>query len=175
MVVIETSMGTIRAELFEDKSPVTVKNFLGYVDDKFYDGTVFHRVMGRENSRADFIIQGGGYEPGMKEKKARPPIESESANGLKNVRGTLAMARKSQANSATCQFFINVADNESLDRDKAADEIGQCVFGKVIDGLTVVDKIKSVKTTVRGQNANVPVEDIIIKSIRREEPTKPVQ
>src|SRR5687767_3763453 len=112
IVVIETSMGNIKVELYEDKAPITVKNFLGYVDDKFYDGTIFHRVIGKENSGKDFMVQGGGFEPGMKEKrKTKDPIKNEASNGLQNKRGTLAMARTGVVDSATAQFFINVADN----------------------------------------------------------------
>jgi cyclophilin family peptidyl-prolyl cis-trans isomerase len=168
VVVIETSLGSFKVELFEDKSPKTVRNFLDYVENKFYDGTIFHRVMGRENSRSDFIIQGGGYEPGMKEKKANAPIPNESDNGLKNLRGTVAMARASAPNSATSQFFINLADNAWLDRANAADGFGYCVFGKVVDGMAVVDKIRAVKTAPRGPHAHVPVDDVVIKSIRLE-------
>ena len=173
VVVIETSMGTIKAELFQDKSPVTVRNFLAYVDDKFYDGTIFHRVM------PDFMVQGGGFEPGMKEKReTKGGIKNESANGVKNERGTLAMARlgprddtpvaiQKAADSATAQFFINVKDNEGLDRARAPDRVGYAVFGKVIEGMDVVDQIKAVRTTERGDHENVPVEDVVIKSIRR--------
>src|ERR1043166_428855 len=114
-IVITTSMGTIKAELFEDKAPITVKNFLGYVDEKFYDGTVFHRVI------PNFMIQGGGMEPGMRQKKTKAAIKNESSNGLANTRGTLAMARTSVPDSATAQFFINVTDNGFLDKARAND------------------------------------------------------
>jgi peptidyl-prolyl cis-trans isomerase B (cyclophilin B) len=157
VVVIDTSLGSIRAELFEDKAPTTVKNFLQYVDDKFYDGTTFHRVISK------FMIQGGGYEPGMKEKETRAPIKNESDNGLENKRGTLAMARTNVPNSATSQFFINVVDNGFLDKARARDGVGYCVFGKVIDGMDVVDKIKDVRTRA----GDVPVQNVIIKSVRR--------
>jgi peptidyl-prolyl cis-trans isomerase B (cyclophilin B) len=159
VVVMETSMGNIKIELFEDKSPVTVKNFLRYVDDKFYDGTVYHRVI------PNFMIQGGGFEPGMKQKKTRDPIKNEASNGLSNAKYTIAMARTSDPDSATAQFFINVKDNKFL--DKSAESDGYAVFGKVIDGEDVVDKIKDVKTGSRGGHQNVPVEDVIIKSVRR--------
>jgi peptidyl-prolyl cis-trans isomerase B (cyclophilin B) len=165
-------MGKIKVELFEDKAPITVKNFLGYVDDKFYDGTVFHRVM------PTFMVQGGGFEPGMKQKKTKDPIKNESNNGLSNARGTLAMARTPNPDSATSQFFINVVDNKRLDRSD--DDAGYCVFGKVVDGMDVVEKIKAVKTgtkvqkgvEINGQlrdvpHGNVPLEDILIKSVRR--------
>lgn len=168
VVVMETSMGTVKIELFEDKSPVTVKNFLGYVDDKFYDGTIFHRVMAKENSDRDFMVQGGGFEPGMKQKPTKAAIKNEAGNGVTNARGTLAMARTNDPDSATAQFFINVADNTFLDRrDNTARGAGYAVFGKVIEGMDVVDKIKAVKTATKGGHGNVPVEDVIIKSIRR--------
>src|SRR6516162_7156051 len=140
VVVMETSKGTIKVELFADKAPITVKNFLSYVDDKFYDGVIFHRVI------PDFMIQGGGMEPGLKEKKTKDPIKNESDNGLENKRGTIAMARTPRPDSATSQFFVNVKDNAFLDRANAQDRVGYCVFGKVIDGLDVVDKIKAVET-----------------------------
>ena len=165
-VVMETSLGTIKIELDGDKAPVTVANFLSYVDDKFFDGTVFHRVI------SNFMIQGGGFEPGMKQKKTKATIVNESSNGLKNVRGALAMARTSAPNSASSQFFINVCDNSFLDKAKAQDGVGYCVFGKVTEGMDVVDKIKDVKTKeidINGRPAmgDVPVEDVVIKSIRR--------
>src|SRR5262249_54154767 len=131
VVVMDTSMGTIKIELFADKAPITVKNFLQYVDDKHYDGTIFHRVI------AKFMIQGGGFEPGMKERKTREAIKNESDNGLSNVRGTIAMARTKEPNSATAQFYINVVDNPFLDRAKAKDKVGYCVFGKVVAGMDV--------------------------------------
>ena len=157
-VVIETSMGPIKVELFEKEAPITVKNFLAYVDDKHYDGTIFHRVI------SNFMIQGGGMEPGLKEKKTKPPIKNESANGLKNKRGTLAMARTNEPDTATSQFFINVVDNDGLDRTNA--KAGYCVFGKVVDGLDVVDKIRAVKTGDKGGHENVPLQDVVIKSVR---------
>jgi cyclophilin family peptidyl-prolyl cis-trans isomerase len=167
VVVMETSKGTIKIELFDDKAPVTVKNFLSYVDDKFYDGTIFHRVMGKENSERDFMIQGGGYEPGMKEKKTKEPIKNEAGNGVSNTRGTLAMARTNDPDSATAQFFINVVDNKFLDR--SARGAGYAVFGKVIEGMDVVDQIKAIKTTGdRGRPVpNKPVDDVVIKSVKR--------
>jgi peptidyl-prolyl cis-trans isomerase B (cyclophilin B) len=162
VVIIETSMGPIKVELFEDKAPISVKNFLEYVDDKHFDGLVFHRVI------AKFMIQGGGFEPGMKQKKTKAPIKNESGNGISNERGTLAMARTSDPDSATSQFFINTVDNKFLDKAEARDGVGYAVFGKVVDGLDVVDKIKSVKTGRRGPHSDVPVDDVIIKSIRRD-------
>jgi peptidyl-prolyl cis-trans isomerase B (cyclophilin B) len=157
-VLMETSLGSIKLELDEDKAPISVKNFLSYVDKKFYDNTIFHRVIN------GFMIQGGGFEPGMRQKATDPPIKNESGNGLSNVRGSLAMARTSDLNSATAQFYINVADNSrSLDQPK------YCVFGKVADkaSLDVVDKIKAVRTGQKGHHGDVPVEDVVINSIRR--------
>jgi cyclophilin family peptidyl-prolyl cis-trans isomerase len=159
VVVVETSLGTIKIELDDEKAPITVKNFLGYVDDKFYDGTTFHRVM------KDFMIQGGGFEPGLKEKKTKDAIKNEAANGLSNVRGTIAMARKGDPDSATAQWFINTVDNKRLDRSE--DSAGYCVFGKVIDGMDVVDKIRAVEVKDRGRFEKVPVQDVVIKSISR--------
>jgi cyclophilin family peptidyl-prolyl cis-trans isomerase len=168
VVVMETNKGTIKIELFADKSPITVKNFLSYVDDKFYDGTVFHRVI------SDFMIQGGGFESGLKEKGTKAAIKNESANGVSNERGTLAMARTGDPDSATAQFYINVKDNRNLDALRG--RAGYAVFGKVIEGLDVVDKIKEVPTTTKqatvqgGQKApftDVPEEEVVIKSVRR--------
>jgi cyclophilin family peptidyl-prolyl cis-trans isomerase len=162
VVIMDTSMGRIEIELYGDKAPLTVKNFLSYVDKKSYDGTIFHRVI------ATFMIQGGGFEPGMKEKATQAPIKNESTNGVANKRGTIAMARTSDPNSATSQFFINVEDNEGLDKAKSRDGVGYCVFGKVIKGLDTVDKIRKVKTTRKFGHDDVPVEDVIIKSVRLE-------
>jgi peptidyl-prolyl cis-trans isomerase B (cyclophilin B) len=164
VVVMETSMGTIKLELDGGKAPITVKNFLSYVDEGFYDGTIFHRVI------SDFMIQGGGFEPGMREKKKlRWPIKNEASNGLSNKRGTIAMARTNDPDSATAQFFINVVDNGAK-LDKSGRNAGYCVFGKVIDGMGVVDRIKDVATRSRPPHDDVPVDDVIIKSIRRAEP-----
>jgi peptidyl-prolyl cis-trans isomerase B (cyclophilin B) len=163
VVVMETSLGTIKLELYPDKAPVTVQNFLAYADEGFYDGTVFHRVI------PNFMIQGGGMEPGLRQKKTKATIKNESANGLSNDRGTIAMARTSAPDSASAQFFINVTDNDFLDRANARDGAGYCVFGKVIEGMDVVDKIKGVKTTSKGGHENVPVTDVVLTSARREE------
>ena len=163
VVVMETSLGTIKLELYPDKAPVTVNNFLAYVDEAFYDGTVFHRVI------PNFMIQGGGMEPGMRQKQTKASIKNESSNGLANTRGTLAMARTSAPDSATAQFFINVVDNGFLDRARAGDGVGYCVFGKVVEGMDVVDKIKAVKTTSKSGHGDVPVTDVVIQSVRREE------
>jgi peptidyl-prolyl cis-trans isomerase B (cyclophilin B) len=160
-VLIETSQGTIKAELDGDKAPVTVANFLAYVDDKFYDDTVFHRVI------PDFMIQGGGFAPGLRQKTTKAAIKNESGNGLANKRGTLAMARTNVPDSATAQFFINLKDNTFLDKSQAQDGVGYCVFGRVTEGMDVVDKIKAVATGRRGMHENVPLQDVVIKSIRR--------
>jgi cyclophilin family peptidyl-prolyl cis-trans isomerase len=177
IVAVETSMGNFKIELFDDKAPVTVKNFLAYIDEQFYDGTVFHRVMGKENYGKDFMIQGGGYVPdskektGMAKKPTKEPIINEATNGLGNQVGTVAMARvPTDANSATSQFFINVADNKFLDKKLDSTGIGYCVFGKVTEGMDVVNKIKAVKTAARPPLSNVPVEDVVIKSMKREQP-----
>ena len=162
IVVMTTSAGTMKIELYEDKAPITVKNFLAYVDEKFYDGTVFHRVM------SDFMIQGGGFLPGMNQKQTKATIKNESSNGLSNARGTLAMARTSDPDSASAQFFINVVDNGGLDKAKSRDGAGYCVFGKVTEGMDVVDKIKAVATGNRGSHGNVPVQDVTIQTVRRQ-------
>jgi peptidyl-prolyl cis-trans isomerase B (cyclophilin B) len=165
VVIIDTSMGKIKAEIFAEKAPLSARNFLQYVDDKFYDGTIFHRVI------PDFMIQGGGMEPGLKEKKTRDPIKNESKNGLSNTRGTLAMARTFIPDSATSQFFINVADNSGkLDDGKTQDGVGYAVFGRVIEGMDVVDEIRVVLTNKGdrfAQPQDVPLKDVMIKSIRR--------
>ncbi|MFL5786082.1 MAG: peptidylprolyl isomerase [Bacteriovoracaceae bacterium] len=160
VVVIDTNQGSIEMELFEDKAPVTVKNFLSYVDDKFYDNTIFHRVIN------GFMIQGGGFEEGMKEKKTKAPIINEAKNGLRNDEGTVAMARTNDPNSATAQFFINVNNNDSLNYPQP-DGHGYTVFGKVTKGMHVVNRIKMVKTGNIGYHQNVPMDTVMIKSIRR--------
>jgi cyclophilin family peptidyl-prolyl cis-trans isomerase len=160
MVLMSTSMGDIKIELYEDKAPVTVKNFLAYVNDKFYDGTIFHRVI------PNFMIQGGGFDKDMKEKPTKPPIKNEAGNGLKNDTGTVAMARTGVVDSATAQFFINVKDNAFLNhRDETPQGFGYAVFGKVVDGMDVVHKIEHVQTTTKGVYQNVPQEPVVIKSI----------
>jgi cyclophilin family peptidyl-prolyl cis-trans isomerase len=159
-VVIDTSLGTITLELFDDKAPESVKNFLKYVDDGFYDGTIFHRVIN------GFMIQGGGFTAEMKQKDTRPPVKNEAKPDVKNLRGTIAMARTNDPDSATAQFFINVKDNSTLDRRSEAPG-GYTVFGKVVDGMAVVDKIKAVKTTSRGMYEDVPEAPVLIKSAKR--------
>jgi len=157
-VVMDTSFGRVLIELFEDKAPISVKNFLQYVDDKHYDGTVFHRVI------ADFMVQGGGMEAGGgREKKSRAPIANEAGNGLANERGTLAMARTSDPDSATAQFFVNVVDNPFLDRKNSKDKVGYAVFGKVLEGMAIVDKIRRVETNAGDR----PIQEVVIRSIRR--------
>ena len=156
-------MGAIKAELFADKAPKTVANFLSYTDEKFFDGLIFHRVI------AGFMIQGGGFTPQMQQKPTQGQIENEASTDKLNDRGTLAMARTNEVHSATAQFFINLKDNKFLNhRDKTAAGYGYCVFGKVIDGMDVVDKIAAVKTGQAGRFGDVPVEQVVIKSVRRE-------
>lgn len=160
-VTIETSMGTINVELFKTKAPITVRNFLSYVKDAHYDGLVFHRVI------KDFMIQGGGMNENMEVKKPKFAIKNEATNGLLNKRGTLAMARTSAVDSATCQFFINTVDNAFLDHQgKHPDHFGYCVFGQVLEGMDVVDAIRAVKTGNKNGHSDVPLEPIFITSIR---------
>jgi peptidyl-prolyl cis-trans isomerase B (cyclophilin B) len=159
MITLKTSFGDIRIELDEEKAPKTCANFRQYVEDGFYDGTIFHRVID------GFMIQGGGFQPGMIEKPSREPIENEAANGLSNRVGTIAMARTMEPHSATAQFFINVSDNTFLDYP-GQDGWGYCVFGRVTEGLDVVEKIKGVDTTTRVFHQDVPVEDVVIESAR---------
>jgi cyclophilin family peptidyl-prolyl cis-trans isomerase len=162
IVVMETSKGTIRIELDAAKAPNTVKNFLAYVDSGFYNGTIFHRVM------SGFMIQGGGFTPDMDQKDTRPPIQNESANGLTNDRGTLAMARTGDPHSATAQFFINHGSNNGfLNKDQARDGWGYAVFGKVIEGMDVVDAIAAVPTGISAGMENVPSTPVVIKSVKR--------
>ncbi|OQA27714.1 MAG: Peptidyl-prolyl cis-trans isomerase B [Verrucomicrobia bacterium ADurb.Bin345] len=160
MVVIKTSLGDIKAELFQDKAPLTVANFLQYAKDGHYNGTIFHRIID------NFMIQGGGFTKDMAQKRTRAPVKNEAANGLKNERGTLAMARTSVIDSATSQFFINVKDNDFLNHTAPTPQgFGYCVFGKVVEGMDVVDKIKSVQTGNRGPFQDVPVETVEIVEI----------
>jgi cyclophilin family peptidyl-prolyl cis-trans isomerase len=159
-VLIKTSKGEIVVELYPAKAPVTVDNFLKYVDAKHYDGTIFHRVI------PSFMVQGGGFTPDMKQKPTNAPIKIESNNGLKNENGWLAMARTSDPNSATSQFFINVADNAFLNYP-GQDGNGYAVFGKVIKGMDTVDAIKGVRTTNSGFHQNVPAEPVVIQSMTR--------
>lgn len=161
-VLMKTNKGDITIELNEDKAPITVRNFLSYVDEKFYDGTIFHRVI------KGFMIQGGGLTADFQEKPARAPIKNEAANGLKNLRGTIAMARTNIVDSATCQFFINHIDNAFLDhKNNTPEGFGYAVFGQVIQGIEVVEAIADVKTgTIRGYQ-DAPRETVTILSVRR--------
>ena len=166
-VRVETSKGAFVIELAEDKAPATVANFLQYAKSGFFDGTVFHRVI------PGFMIQGGGLTAELKRKPARPPIVNEAANGLSNLRGTVAMARTADVNSATSQFFVNLVDNTYLDhRDGSPRGFGYCVFGRVVEGMDVVDAIAAVPTgTVRGMQ-NVPLEPVVIQSVTVVKPSK---
>ena len=159
-VEMRTSMGVITLELQPENAPETVKNFLQYVKDGFYNGTIFHRVI------ADFMIQGGGFTADMAQKKTRDSVKHEGGNGLRNQVGTIAMARTADPNSGTSQFFINVVDNQMLDfRGPAANEVGYTVFGRVINGLDVVSKIRNVQTAAKGPHQNVPVQTVTIERV----------
>ena len=160
MIEFKTSKGSFKVQLFDKQAPVSVENFLKYVDEGFFDGTIFHRVI------AGFMIQGGGMTADMKDKPNHAPIKNEATNGLKNKRGTLAMARTNDINSATSQFFVNLKDNDFLDH-KGASSYGYAVFGKVVEGMDVIDKIAAVKTGRRKGHDDVPVEDVVIVSARR--------
>ena len=161
-VTLDTSKGKIVLELYSDKAPKTVLNFLTYVDAGFYDGTIFHRVI------PGFMIQGGGFNAEMQQKESRPPIENEADNGLQNERGTIAMARTPDPHSATAQFFINTVDNDFLNhKSKSAQSWGYAVFGKVVEGIDVVDEISRVKTVSRGTHQDVPAETVVIVKAKR--------
>jgi cyclophilin family peptidyl-prolyl cis-trans isomerase len=159
-LVFETTLGNFEVELFEKEAPISAKNFLDYVDDGFFDGLIFHRVM------PGFMIQGGGFEPGMKQKKTRAPIKNEATNGLKNSRGTLSMARTNEIDSATAQFFVNLVDNDFLDH-AGPGNYGYAVFGKVTSGMDTIDKIAKVATTNRAGHQNVPAADVVITKATR--------
>ena len=160
MVKLHTNLGDITIALDNESAPNTVKNFLEYVDSGFYNGTIFHRVI------ANFMIQGGGFEPGMNQKKTNPPIKNEAANGLKNDKYTVAMARTGDPHSATAQFFINAKDNDFLNYTASNQQgYGYCVFGKVVEGKEVVDAIRNVKTGTRSGFQDVPLEDVIITKV----------
>jgi cyclophilin family peptidyl-prolyl cis-trans isomerase len=161
VVVVSTSLGDITLELFKDRAPVSVENFLQYAREGFYADTVFHRV------KKGFMIQGGGYTASLVEKPARPPILNEATNGLRNARGTVGMARRATLRSATSQFYINVVDNRSLDHTGyAPDEFGYAVFGRVLDGMDVVDRIAAVPTRTTADMEDVPVDPVIIKGVQ---------
>ncbi|HET8849385.1 MAG: peptidylprolyl isomerase [Marinobacter sp. 34-60-7] len=158
MILLQTNLGDIKLELDYDKAPETAKNFEQYVRDGFYDGLIFHRVI------SNFMIQGGGFEPGMSPRKTREPIQNEAYNGLSNMAGTIAMARTMDPHSATAQFFINVENNGFLDHTgKNAEGWGYCVFGKVVEGMETVNKIRAVRTTMRAGHQDVPSEDVVIE------------
>ena len=160
MIKLNTNKGTITLELDAEKAPKTVENFMAYAKDGFYDGTIFHRVI------SNFMIQGGGMQSGMIEKETRTPIKNEADNGLSNARGTIAMARTPDPDSATAQFFINVKDNLFLDyKAPTMDGWGYCVFGKVTDGMDVVDQIKDVPTGSHGFHQDVPTDEVVIESV----------
>ena len=163
MITIKTSMGDIKVELFEEEAPETCKNFLSYVEDGHYNGTIFHRVIN------NFMVQGGGFDESFAQLPTKAPVQNEADNRLKNEVGTLAMARTPDPHSATCQFFINVADNDFLNYTSSTPQgYGYCVFGKVVEGMDVVNKIKEVETATRGPHRDVPVENIIINEIVKE-------
>ena len=159
MVVLKTNYGDIKINLFEQAAPKTVENFLSYVNEGFYDNTIFHRVI------SNFMIQGGGFEPGLEQKETKAPIENEADNGQSNKVGTLAMARTNDPHSATCQFFINVQDNDFLNFSSATSSgFGYCVFAEIVDGMDVVEKIRTVNTGNAGMHQDVPLEDVVIIS-----------
>ncbi len=161
VVLMATSKGEVKIELFQKEAPETVANFLAYVNDGFYDGTIFHRVI------PGFMIQGGGFTEAMQQKPTKPAIKNEAANGLTNDTGTLAMARTDMVDSATSQFFINVKDNDFLNhRDTSVQGFGYCVFGRVIEGMDIVRAIERVATRQRGRHKDVPQEPVIIQSIK---------
>ena len=161
VVEVTTSMGTIRMELYADKAPKTVENFLQYAKDRFYDGTVFHRVI------PGFMVQGGGFTSDMQQKKTRDAIANEAQNGLKNTVGTVAMARTPNPHSATAQFFVNAADNEFLNFTGPTQQgFGYCVFGRVTQGMEVVNKIVAVPTGSRDGHQNVPLKPVVIQTVR---------
>jgi cyclophilin family peptidyl-prolyl cis-trans isomerase len=164
MITISTNHGDIRIKLFEDKAPITCENFRRYASDGFFDGTIFHRVM------PNFMIQGGGFDVAMRQKKTRDPIRNEAKNGESNRRGTLAMARTSAVDSATAQFFINLRDNKFLDHGTR--DFGYAVFGEVTDGMDVVDAIAKVRTGAKGGHQDVPVETVEILSVTIDDPVE---
>jgi len=161
IVLMSTNLGEVRVEILLDQAPLTAKNFLDYVNDKFYDGLIFHRVI------PGFMIQGGGFDEQMSQKQPKAPIKNEAASGLKNDTGTLAMARTSVVDSATCQFFINVKNNDFLNHQNPSPQgFGYAVFGRVTAGMDVVQKIEKVKTGSQGMHQDVPVESVVIQSMR---------
>jgi peptidyl-prolyl cis-trans isomerase A (cyclophilin A) len=162
MIQFETTLGDFTIELFEKEAPQTVVNFLAYVDEGFFDGTIFHRIV------PGFVIQGGGFTEDMSQKRTKAPIKNEADNGLKNERGTLSMARTNDVNSATSQFFVNLKDNEFLDHQRG--NFGYAVFARIASGMDVIDKIAAVETARRRGFDDVPVDAVIMTSVRRQEP-----
>ena len=161
MILLETTLGNITLELFENDAPLTTSNIKQYVNDGFYDGTIFHRVID------GFMIQGGGFESGMIEKDTRDPIKNEASNELANNRGTIAMARTSDPHSATAQFFINIADNDFLNfKSETSDGFGYCVFGRVYDGMEIIDTITAVETTYKSGHSDVPLNEVFIEKAK---------
>ena len=161
-VVISTNFGDLEIELFEEDAPISVANFLSYVDDEFFDSTIFHRVI------PNFMVQGGGFTADMQQKASKAEIKNEAANGRQNLRGTLAMARTSVVDSASSQFFINLIDNDFLNfKGPSPQTFGYCVFAQVSEGMDVVDKIAAVRTATRGSHGDVPIEAVMITSVRR--------
>jgi len=159
MIILKTNLGDIKIELNLDKAPITAKNFQQYVEDGFYDGTIFHRVI------KGFMAQGGGFASGLEEKDSRETIKNEASNGLSNKRGTLAMARTQEPHSASAQFFINLSDNDFLDfKNESVEGWGYCVFAEVVEGMDIVDKMTLVDTGRRGHHDDVPKDEIIIES-----------
>ena len=163
MIILSTGFGEVTIELYDAEAPITVQNFLQYVEDGFFDGTIFHRVI------PDFVLQGGGFTADMKQKKTRPPIKNEAKNGLKNKRGTLSMARTQEIHSATSQFFINLKDNDFLDHGTR--DFGYAVFAKVADGMEIIDRIAQVATGNNGMHQDVPLEPVVILSAKRVQQT----
>jgi peptidyl-prolyl cis-trans isomerase A (cyclophilin A) len=159
MIRFETTLGNFTVELFDDEAPVSVENFVKYVDEGFFDGTVFHRIV------PGFVIQGGGFTEDMSQKENHPPIKNEADNGVKNARGTLSMARTNDINSATSQFFVNLKDNDFLDHSRG--NFGYAVFGKVTEGMDVIDKIAAVKTGRKRGFEDVPLDAVVMTSVRR--------
>jgi peptidyl-prolyl cis-trans isomerase A (cyclophilin A) len=161
MILFETTLGDFKIEFFDKEAPISVANFQQYIDDGFFDGTIFHRIV------PGFVIQGGGFTEDMAQKKTKPSIKNEADNGLKNERGTLSMARTNDVNSATCQFFVNLKDNEFLDHSRG--NFGYAVFARVVEGMDVVDKIAAVETGRRKGMDDVPLEPVTMKAVRKVE------
>ena len=159
MIVFETTLGNFTVEFHEKEAPLSVANFLAYIDDGFFDGTIFHRIV------PGFVIQGGGFTEDLSQKKTQPPIKNEADNGLKNERGTLSMARTNDVNSATSQFFVNLKDNDFLDHKRG--NFGYAVFARVTEGMQVIDQIAAVETGRRRGHDDVPLEPVVMKSVRR--------